>query len=195
MNVVRLFSCALSFAAMGCTAEVTPSEDLAALDARALSSGCAPSVPEAIRVPAGNKLAFDADAEGVQIYSCQLAADGSGAAAWTLKAPDATLYGKRHRVLGTHYAGPTWEALDGSTVVGARVAGVTPDASAIPWLLLSAASNSGDGLMSKVTFIQRSNTSGGLAPQSGCDANRLGTEIEIAYTATYNFYRASGRRH
>lgn len=183
----------LLLGAAACSADVTGADALA-LQAEALSSSCAPAVPDALKVPEGNKLDFVADAEGVQIYVCQAAADGS--AAWTLKAPDAQLFGKRGRLIGIHYAGPTWEGLDGSTVVGARVAAApSPDPSAIPWLLLSAASNTGHGLMSKVTFIQRLDTVGGLAPQTGCDADHLGATVESEYSAAYYFYKATRGRH
>ena len=40
-------------------------------------------------------------------------------------------------VVGIHYGGPTWESLSGSKVVGAVIDRATPDASAIPWLLLA----------------------------------------------------------
>ena len=36
-----------------------------------------------------------------------------------------------------HFAGPTWQDLDGSSVVGQLVKPVTVDAKSIPWLLLS----------------------------------------------------------
>src|ERR1700693_4485479 len=41
-----------------------------------------------------------------------------------------------------------------------------PDASAIPWLLVAVASNSGKGALGKATTIHRVNTSGGLPPAS-----------------------------
>jgi hypothetical protein len=89
---------------------------------------------------------------------------------------------------GKHYAGPTWESLDGSLVVGARVAGASPDPSAIPWLLLRAVSHAGDGVMDEVTFIQRVVTHGGLAPADGCSASNTGDLARVPYTATYCFY-------
>jgi len=120
-------------------------------------------------------------APGADIYVCQSGASG---AAWTLQAPDAELFGPRH------YAGPTWEALDGSTVVAARIAEVAPDPTAIPWLLLGASSSSGSGSgkLSQVTYIQRLDTVGGLAPLAGCDDVTLGANVSVEYTATYYFY-------
>jgi hypothetical protein len=147
-----------------------------------------PVIPAALAAPAGNRLAFTLAAEGVQIYDCKAGADG--VLTWVFRAPEAELFAQR-RVASSHYAGPTWEALDGSTVVGARVAGASVDASAIPWLLLQATSHSGRGLMSAVTFIQRLSTVGGLAPNTGCTESTIGAVSEVDYTATYAFYQAT----
>jgi hypothetical protein len=142
-------------------------------------------------VPEGNLLAFALGAVGVQIYVCR--ADATGVFSWTFTAPEATLYGCGGEA-GTHYAGPTWEALDGSKVVAARVAGHSPDPSAIPELLLQATAHEAAGLMANVTYIQRLETTGGLAPATGCDAGHLGEISRIDYTATYYFYRARRAR-
>jgi len=151
-----------------------------------------PNVPTGIQVEAGNVPYLMGHARGTQNYTCQSTATGI---AWTLVAPDATLFNDRARPIMRHYAGPTWEARDGSTVVGAKVNGVTVDATAIPWLLLRKTSTSmgpdgGDRLMG-TTFIQRVNTTGGLAPASGCDAAHLGAAINVPYTADYFFYTAT----
>jgi hypothetical protein len=140
-------------------------------------------------VPAGNRLASSFDAAGVQIYECSATNTGF---AWIFQAPEATLFNPGGQVAGTHFAGPTWSANDGSTVVGTRVAAVTVDATAIPWLLLSAASHSGDGRLADVSFIQRLDTVGGLAPATGCDAGHVGAVARVDYQAKYFFYRPSG---
>ena len=132
-------------------------------------------------------------ATGTQNYTCQSTATGY---AWTLVAPWATLVDDKGKQLMTHFAGPTWQAKDGSKVVGARVDGVTVSPNAIPWLLLRAASVSpgpdGDARLERTTFIQRVNTTGGLAPTSGCDAAHVGAASNVPYTADYYFYRAKG---
>lgn len=149
---------------------------------------CAPTTPPEIAVPAGHRYAFSLDAVGVQMYECR--ATAAGGYAWAFVAPEADLL-RRGRIKGSHYVGPTWEYIDGSTVVGARVSGVTVDATAIPWLLLNAVSHAEDGKMTEVTYIQRVDTVGGLAPAaSGCDAARVGADADVDYTATYHFYRA-----
>jgi hypothetical protein len=189
-RTTRLLPLALltTLSAGACIAPVESGDDEALTSSEQSLSSCLPEIPEALAVPDGNKLVFVLQAEGVQIYDCKAAADGS--VAWAFRAPEADLFGQRGRLAGSHYAGPTWEALDGSTVVAARVAGASVDAGAIPWLLLQAASHAGKGRMSKVTFIQRVSTSGGLAPAGGCDATLVGDVAEVDYTADYAFYEA-----
>jgi len=170
----------------GCAMAVEESESS---QGEALSAKSAPPVPSALAVPDGNRLAFHFDAIGVQIYACQPLVSGFG---WVFQAPEAKLFGRGGHIAGTHYAGPTWEANDGSKVIGAKVASFVSDPSAIPWLLLSAVSNEGHGRMAKVTFIQRLDTAGGTAPVSGCDADHVGSIARVDYTATYFFYEARG---
>jgi hypothetical protein len=179
----------LPLLAAGCAADVESDAANVALEADALSRDRAPDVPAALALPDGNRLLFHADAEGVQIYTCQ--ASAAAAPAWVFTEPEAELFDRHNHLVATHYKGPTWQARDGSTVVGSKLAAAMPDPSAIPWLLLQAASHTGDGLMSKVTFIQRLNTTGGLAPTTGCDAEHVGAMARVDYTATYYFYAAS----
>ena len=141
---------------------------------------CPAGVPAALAPAADQDLAFAMDATGVQKYTC------SAAGAWVFVAPEADVY-RGNQAFIHHYAGPTWEWLDGSLVVGARVAGATVDASAIPWLLLRVTSHGAiDGKMSEISSIQRVNTTGGLAPAGACAA---GDTADVPYTAAYLFYR------
>ncbi len=149
-----------------------------------------PQAPANLQPPAGQTFVMEALASGVQIYDCAAKADGSGPG-WVFKAPEATLADQRSNPLGKHYAGPTWEAPDGSKVVGevkARAPSPTPE-SAIPWLLLAAKSNSGSGVFANVRSIQRLNTGGGVEPAEPCTTAKLGQQARVAYTAAYYFYR------
>ncbi len=124
-------------------------------------------------------------AEGVQVYVCAAA---EGGFAWRLKGPEAKLFDASGREAGTHFAGPTWPGADGSAVVGEVVANSpAPRDDAIPWLLLRAVSHRGDGIFSKVNYILRVETSGGLAPQSGCAEASAGSERRVPYRAAYLF--------
>ena len=126
--------------------------------------------------------------KGVQIYACQQTATGPQ---WVFQAPEATLTDASGNPVGTHGAGPTWKSKDGSAVKGELVQkSNSPEPTAIPWLLLKAAGTSGSGIMTKVEFIRRSDTHGGIAPPTGCDAQHLNVTADVPYTATYTFYSA-----
>ena len=136
-----------------------------------------------LQVPAGNKVAFHVYAAGVQIYRW----DGTS---WIFVAPEAVLFADADfdGAVGVHYAGPTWESASGSKVVGMVLERCTPDPGAIPWLLLAARDNEGPGVFERVTFIQRVNTEGGIAPSVPGDCP--GEEARVPYFAEYFFYRA-----
>jgi uncharacterized protein DUF3455 len=106
-------------------------------------------------------------------------------------APEADLFDARGARIGRHYAGPHWESIDGSKIVGVvKERADAPVADAIPWLLLAAKSVGPDGAFSKVTSIQRVNTVGGVAPKAGCSQAAAGTSVRISYTAEYHFFTA-----
>ncbi len=62
------------------------------------------------------------------------------------------------------------------------------DPASIPWLILEAVETDGPGIFKRTTFIQRINTTGGLAPTT--PPMRAGNEARVPYTAEYVFYRA-----
>ena len=125
-------------------------------------------------------------ARGVQIYRCTPKPNGF---AWTLQAPDAQLRDASGAPAGRHFAGPSWQALDGSTVQGKAVAaGSQPGAGAIPWLVVEVTSHSGAGIFADTAYIVRSHTAGGVAPATGCDKTRADGAVRIPYTATYTFF-------
>ena len=147
-------------------------------------------VPDQLQVPTGQKLALDVRGVGLQVYVCSTT-DG-GSYEWRFKAPEADLFDQQGRKVGKHYAGPTWEANDGSKVVGAVKAHQDdPHGAAIPWLLLNAKSTEGGGVFGKVDAIQRLATDAGLAPKDGCAQAQLGQEARVAYQAVYRFYSAN----
>lgn len=162
-----------------------------------LAAGCAssslapPEVPATLRPPQDQSLFLEARATGVQIYECAAKPGDSSGFAWVFKAPEATLADRWGRPIGKHYAGPTWESSDGSTVVGelaSRDPG--PEPSAIPWLLLTAKSTSGAGDLAGTRSIQRVHTTGGVAPAQPCASRNAKQTVRVPYTATYYFYRA-----
>src|ERR1700739_1451694 len=140
----------------------------------------AQQVPAQIQAPANEKLLLQVHAKGDQVYICQ---EGVTQFAWTLKAPDAQLLDKDGKPFGKHFAGPSWEATDGSRITGKAAANEpSPDTDSIPGLLVKVVSHRGAGFLVPVTSLQRITTKGGKAPASGCDATHVGQEIRAPYS-------------
>ena len=139
-------------------------------------------------VARADSAATELRARGVQIYVCE---QTSGAAAWRLRGPEATLLDSAGAEVGRHFAGPSWQATDGSTVVGeAMVSSQSPIAGSIPWLVLRAKSHAGDGEFGSVEYIARLQTEGGIAPTADCDQAHVGAERRVPYSAVYVLFRA-----
>ena len=148
-----------------------------------------PQVPDMLKVPDGHTVILKALGKGVQIYECKATAADPRKFDWSFTAPEADLTNKKGQKIGKHYAGPTWEANDGSKVVGDVLKKAdAPRTGAVPWLLLKAKTNEGTGKFASVTYIQRVDTDGGLAPACGCDQAHVKTEVRVPYTANYYFY-------
>jgi hypothetical protein len=163
-------------------------------------------VPQAIQVPPGFNAYLKASAVGTQNFVCL----PSG---WAFLGPQATLFvsvpwfgGEVRQQVATHYLSlnpsetatsrPTWLAsLDSSAIWAKAIANsLDPDyvaAGAIPWLLLEVAGAqhgpSGGTALSQARYLQRVNTSGGVAPAGNCTAGAIQF---VPYTADYIFYRA-----
>jgi hypothetical protein len=148
-------------------------------------------VPPAIAV-VGEATVITLHAEGVQVYECKAGSDKAGGdqkLAWTLREPIATLV-LAGKTVGRHYVGPTWQHVDGSSVVG-KVVGTAPGKTAadIPWLKLSATARKGQGMLSGVATVQRINTQGGVHA-GPCDKAR--TFHSEPYSADYVFLQKGG---
>jgi len=162
----------------------------------ALAAGCATpgagiesSIPENLRAPAAEVLSLETAATGVQIYECRAGKDEPARFQWTFKAPEADLFDRAGNKIGRHYAGPTWESNDGSKVVAeVKARDDAPQAGAIPWLLLSAKSTAGSGVLGRTSSIQRVHTVGGAAPAEACGEAEAGKVARVAYAATYYFF-------
>ena len=175
----------------------------AVLSVQAAENGT--KVPDNLQVPAGNKQVLVAHAEGAQDYICLPKADSF---AWTLYGPQATLFAGKGNAepIGAHFLGadaagaahPTWQANDSSRALGTLVASSSDNAfvaaGSIPWLLLKASGTPGKGggaRFAHVTFVQRIDTSGGVAPANGCQAAAdVGAKALVPYSATYVFYES-----
>ena len=151
----------------------------------------APDVPAAIAVPAGNKMSMRTVGVGELTYECREKQGAAGTFEWTFVAPTATLWdASRTKAVGKYYGGPTWESNDGSKVTGKQLATApATNAGAIPLQLVQAAPAMGTGAMQGVTYIQRLNTVGGVAPKELCAASSAGQRRQVKYEADYVFYK------
>src|SRR5882672_9256426 len=142
-------------------------------------------LPDAIAAP-GETPVLTVHAEGAQVYECKAGTDGK--LAWAFREPIATLLADG-KTVGRHYAGPNWEHVDGSAVVG-KVAASAPGATSndIPWLKLEVVSRRGSGILAGVTTVQRINTQGGKLT-GACD--KSGAFSSVPYSADYVFLRKS----
>jgi hypothetical protein len=154
-----------------------------------------PTVDPSIAVPAGGGVfLLHALGKGTQDYQCTQASDGGGTYAWSFVGPEAVLTDCNGAVIGNHVAsdaGPTapkWQSPDGTFVTGKKLAASSPDASAVPWLLLQATAHGGSGILGRAGYIQRVNTTGGLAPTTMCDRTNVGATQKVSYAADYYFF-------
>lgn len=129
---------------------------------------------------------MSAMASGVQTYSCEF--DAQHQLQWVFKSPLATLYDASGKAIIRHAAGPSWQADDGSRIIGHVIATRPSTANnSIPELLLETKSTSGNGPLSEARYVQRVNTVGGLAPKAPCSSeHQTGS---TPYLAEYVFYR------
>lgn len=136
-------------------------------------------VAPSVQVPSGNRLVAKFYAKGVQTYSCT-------AGAWKGLEPAATLADRLGRAVGLHSRGPIWvSTVDGSAVDAAPVDGARNEVpGAVPELLLKAKSTRGSGVFAGISYVQRLQTKGGLAPSGGCTE---GAQTSVHYEALYTF--------
>lgn len=162
-------ACAVALALVGCSA-------------LAMAREAAPG-------PAGSTVVREVQAGGAQVYACRRLP--TGIFAWMLVGPKAVLVNDDGSDFGTHAAGPTWMAVDGSKITadGAHPLEKITRPNAVPGLLLTVTSAEGNGMLTGVRYVRRAETEGGLAPDGGCDAAREGATVASHYSAVYTFYR------
>jgi hypothetical protein len=166
-----------------------------------------PPVPPDLQVPAGNEAFREGHAVGTQNYICL---PSGSSFTWTLFGPQATLFNDHDRQIITHFlssnpdesgmARATWQHSRDTSAVWAMAIASSSDSTfvepgAIPWLLLQVVGTepgpTGGERLTRTTFIQRLNTSGGVAPSTGCaGSGDIGNRALVPYTSDYFFYKA-----
>jgi hypothetical protein len=151
-----------------------------------------PGISRNLRASAQEEPAFVLSANGIHLYECKPRATDPNAYSWYFVVPDATLRdsgGERAR----HAAVNQWDSTsDRSTVSGVLTAMQPTTPGNLPWALIRAIPGAADGMFAGVTSIQRVNTSGGVAPATGCDAASAGSEVRVNFSADYYFYKRRG---
>lgn len=147
------------------------------------------SLPMAVKVPGGQKVALETVGVGQITYECKEKAGAANGFEWTFVGPDAVLNDRSGQQVGKYYGPPaTWEAKDGSKITGTQVAVSPAAAGSIPYQLVKANPAVGQGAMMGVTYIQRVNTQGGIAPSKPCGPDSKGQKEVVKYQADYIFY-------
>jgi hypothetical protein len=155
------------------------------------TTSASPVIPDAIKVPAGNVLLFQAFGPGVHIYNCPTNA-ASNATPFTIVYSNAD----QKQIIGTLDSPDgllRWSDLVGNSVIAVpQVVVPSPNPANIPLVLLKAQAHlgPGNGMLSQVTFIQRVNTNGGTAPAGGC-MNKNQAQESLPFSTTYIFYKAA----
>ncbi len=149
------------------------------------------ALPATVQVPAGNKVALETVGVGDITYECRAKAAAAGEFEWVFVGPDARLLDRSGKQVGKYYGPPaTWESMDGSKLTAVQVAVAPNVAGSIPLQLVKANPAMGAGAMQGVTFIQRVDTRGGVAPATPCAAASVGAKQVVKYQADYIFYKA-----
>jgi hypothetical protein len=173
-----------------------------------------PRMPEELEVEEGNVAFLVGHAAGTQNYVCLPSGSSSSGVAFSLFTPQATLFNDDDGQIITHFFSPnpdedgrpiraTWEHSRDTSTVWAALDGLSDDRQfveegAVAWLKLKVVGDeegpTGGDKLTKTTFIQRLNTSGGLAPSIGCSSTAdIGNRAFVPYTADYFFYRQAGK--
>lgn len=149
------------------------------------------SLPAAVQVPAGHRVAMEIVGVGQITYECRAKKDAMGHE-WVFVGPDAKLMDRMGKQVGTYYGPPaTWESMDGSKLTATQLAVAPAAAGSIPLQLVKANPAMGMGAMHGVSYIQRVATQGGVAPVMPCDGSQMGSRQIVNYQADYIFWKAA----
>lgn len=149
-------------------------------------------LPALIQVATANTLVLETKASGTIEYQCSKEKDPLTAYKWIMVGPNAELTDEAGEKVGD-YTGPParWAHKDGSFVTGSQVA-VSPNGSKnIPLQLVKTDVSGGLGALTAISYVQRVNTQGGVAPSKKCTADNEGEKAEVSYKAEYWFWKAN----
>jgi hypothetical protein len=164
-----------------CTAPILPAPPMSWSQAE---------LPAAVQVPAGHRVAMETVGVGRITYECRDKAASAGQHEWVFAGPEATLQDRSGRAVGRYFGPPaTWALQDGSSLTGAQIAVAPAAAGSIPLQLVKANPAVGRGGLEGVSYIQRVQTRGGVAPALPCGAAEKGRREVVNYQADYIFWK------
>ena len=150
------------------------------------------SLPAAIQVPAGNRVAMETVGVGEITYECRDKANAPGQTEWVFVGPQAVLNDRSGNKVGTYFGPPaTWASNDGSRLTATQLAVAPAGTGNLPYQLVKANPAMGAGAMAGVTYIQRVALKGGVAPASACSPANKGERQIVKYQADYIFWKAA----
>ena len=151
------------------------------------------SLPDAVKVPMGNKVAMETVGVGEVTYECRDKANAPGMTEWVFVGPNAVLNDRGGKAVGKYYGPPaTWESMDGSKLTATQLAVAPNGAGNLPYQLVKANPAMGSGAMTGVTYIQRVALTGGVAPAATpCTPMNKGQKTTVKYQADYIFWKAA----
>jgi hypothetical protein len=198
LAILALLGFATNLALTGCASGPTAKTETMAPKMNAVGSSTMAqpanysqaSLPDAVKVPAGHAVILETVGVGTITYQCRAKATMAGQFEWVFVGPDAVLNSRSGKSLGKYYGPPaTWESADGSKITGTQLAIAPAPAGNIPLQLVKANPAIGDGAMKGISFIQRVQTKGGVAPSAVCDATTLESKQIVNYQSDYIFYK------
>ncbi len=147
-------------------------------------------LPDAVRVPAGHRVAVETVGVGDITYECRVKASAAESYEWVFAGPKARLMDRSGKLVGSYYGPPaTWASTDGSALTGTQLAVAPAGMGNIPLQLVKANPATGNGILSGVSHIQRVATRGGVAPAAACGAAQAGQKQVVSYQADYIFWK------
>jgi hypothetical protein len=150
------------------------------------------ALPDAVKVPAGHKVAWETVGVGEITYECRARAAMAGDFEWVFVGPKAVLNDRGGKAVGRYWGPPaTWEAMDGSKLTATQLAVAPAGSGNIPLQLVKAHPALGAGALVGVSHIQRVATRGGTAPALPCNAAAAGQKQTVQYQADYIFWKAA----
>lgn len=178
-------TCALSLAAAAVLCACAGTSPMQPMHSQAM-------VPDAVKVPPGQKVAMETVGVGEITYECRAKQGAMAGHEWVFVGPNATLNDRGGKAVGKYYGPPaTWEAMDGSKITGTQLAVAPAEPGSIPYQLVKANPAMGQGAMNGVSYIQRVATRGGVAPSMACTADTQGRKEIVRYQADYIFWKAA----